>query len=293
MKKCKLNLYNDIINETIHFTAQDSTVRNIYLYKTSVDNNQKKPAIVFYFGGGFIKDNPEHFKMQAEYFAHLGFICMIPHYRTMTEEYDLSICFSDARDSFIEIVNMAEKLNIDTQRIILCGGSAGGTLAASIPMFKHFDKENESSIPAAMVLFNPVLQLTSMYNEEDESLVNINGDLMKIGDLNKKIQKNKKIDLNIFSPANYILEPLPKCLIMSGTQDEIVNIKELRKFSQLYNKISECALIEYNDCKHGFFNWNDLNIEQDYFHDTLHEMEEFLRKNKFIDNKITKIVYEN
>ena len=45
---------------------------------TCEDNN---PAIVFYFGGGWVGESPNHFSSQAQHYADLGLVTVLADYR--------------------------------------------------------------------------------------------------------------------------------------------------------------------------------------------------------------------
>ena len=63
-------------NTERHLYKEASDVKlHLYVYKpanwTSEDN---RPAIVFYFGGGWVGGSPSHFSSQAQHYADLGLV---------------------------------------------------------------------------------------------------------------------------------------------------------------------------------------------------------------------------
>jgi acetyl esterase/lipase len=89
--------------------------------------------------------------------------------------------------------------------IILLGGSAGGHLAACMMIPKSVETDGDdlsiSTIPQAMVLFNPVLSF-----ENEQMLERLNGDE----------QLARKI-----SPTRYLDKNAPPALILFGTNDRL------------------------------------------------------------------------
>jgi acetyl esterase/lipase len=89
-----------------------------------------RPAIVFFFGGGWRNGNPRQFYPQAAYLAGRGMVRA-----------------------------HATELGVDPDRIAAGGGSAGGQVAAATAVSPAFDAPDEdtkiSARPNALVLFNP------------------------------------------------------------------------------------------------------------------------------------------
>ena len=67
----------------------------------------------------------------------------------------------DAKSAIRFLRENASVWNIDENKIIASGGSAGGHLAAATATLKEFNDEQDnltySSVPDALILFNPVL----------------------------------------------------------------------------------------------------------------------------------------
>lgn len=295
MKKWEFEMYRDIECSEVRYFNRNQVELKIILIQPKNEDFEKSlhPAIIFYFGGGFAKGNPDHFRMQAEYFAHLGAVCFLPEYQVISNTSGLDTCFNDARDGFIHIIEHHDIYHLDKKRIIVCGGSAGGTLAASISLLKHLDTCHESLLPCAMILFNPVLFLKFQVLPPDLE-VNINGEQTKMaGMVNLLNQEIERLDAKLYSPGYYLENPLPKCLILSGNQDEIADIATLKNLVNTYQKLQPCCrLIEYDGMRHGFFNWSNFQFDQDCFHDTLFEMERFLREQKLLDQHISKNIID-
>lgn len=74
-------------------------------------------------------------------------------------------CVQDARAAIRWVRAHAAEWGIDPDRIVASGGSAGGHLAACTAVIVDGDKAVEnakfSSVPNALVLFNPVLDTTA------------------------------------------------------------------------------------------------------------------------------------
>lgn len=124
----------------------------------------KRPAMVFFFGGGWAGGTVAHFRRQAEYFASRGMVTARADYRVKSRhKVTPDQCVSDAKSAVRYLRKNAAKLGIDPDRIAASGGSAGGHIAACTGLTEGLDEKDEdqniSSRPNAMVLFNPVAKV--------------------------------------------------------------------------------------------------------------------------------------
>lgn len=243
---------------------------NIKLYVEILSQHStvnKSPAIIFFFGGGWIRGNREQFRPQAEYLATKGIITILADYRTKelcgATPFD---CVEDAKSVIRFIKENSEKLNIDTTKIVASGGSAGGHLAAACAYLSQYNHPDDnlliSSRPAALVLFNPVID-----NGEN-------------GFGSKEIKK----EFQSFSPMHNIKNgnALPT-LFMLGSNDKLIPIETAEKFKYLTEENGAiCVLKIYEGQEHGFFNYNFKNKGNAYYNSTLKETEYFLGKLGFL-----------
>jgi len=126
--------------------------------------NDKRPAIVFFFGGGWRSGSPQQFQNHCQYLASRGMVAMIAEYRVLNRHGVKAVmCFRDAKSAIRWVRQNAERLGIDPDRLAAGGGSAGGHLAGALGTIHEFDEEDEdisiSSVPNALLLFNPALVL--------------------------------------------------------------------------------------------------------------------------------------
>lgn len=211
----------------------------------------KRPAIVFFFGGGWTNGSPTQFSEQAAHLAKRGMVAACADYRVKSrQQVTPDACVEDAKSAVRWIRKNAARLGVDPDRIVASGGSAGGHIAACTGTVPGGDAKDEdatvSSKPNAMVLFNPVLHaapLVSRMGSEEAA---------------------KKI-----TPNEFLGKDLPPALILFGTSDALIEgakvyvekAKELGVKAELYTADGQ---------PHGFFNrppWKEK---------TLQRMDEFL-----------------
>jgi len=226
-------------------------------YPPRIDTTVSYPAMVFFFGGGWIGGDRSHFLNHAKYFSKRGLICFLVDYRTLNKHGTTPFeSLKDAKSAIRFIRKNASGFVIDANKIIASGGSAGGHLAAATALIEEYNDEMDdlsiSSIPNALVLFNPVID---------------NG---PGGYGYERIGNNFKD----FSPLHNIKIGSPPTIIFPGTSDELIPVETAEYFKKVMEKVdSRCELILYEGEGHGFFNYG--NIE--YYKKTVFESDKFLQ----------------
>lgn len=206
-----------------------------------------RPAIVFFFGGGWRSGSVGQFEMQAQYLAGRGMVAARADYRVKSrDDVTPDKCVEDARSAVRWMRRNAKQLGIDPDKLIASGGSAGGHLAACTMIRNSVEAEGDdlsiSTIPQAMVLFNPVLSF-----DNEQMIERINGDKQ----LARKISPTLHLDKNA-----------PPALILFGSEDR------LKVFGDEYWKKAETLGIRADKYiaegqGHGFFNrspWQERTL---------------------------------
>lgn len=91
-------------------------------------------CILDFHGGGFmLAASPGHFKRAKEYAYKLKCKVIFPDYR-LSEEAKCPTALEDCYSVYGWILEHADKLGIDTKRIVVLGDSAGGNLAIGVSL---------------------------------------------------------------------------------------------------------------------------------------------------------------
>jgi acetyl esterase len=221
----------------------------------------KRPAIVFFFGGGWVGGTPTQFYGHSSRLASLGMVAISAEYRTnKTDGTDPFASMADAKAAIRWVRAHAVELGIDPNRIAAGGGSAGGHVALSSAVLAVERPEQDLSIrstPDLLVLYNPVVDTTERgYGHE------------RLG--------ARMLDA---SPVDHLRAGLPAAIVFHGTADTTVpfeNVERLCKGMQALGE--ECELVPYAGMKHGFFNaTNEAN-----YRDTLRRTIDFLRRHEYL-----------
>lgn len=207
--------------------------------------SDKRPTIVFFFGGGWTHGSPAQFKPQAEYFAKRGLVCARADYRIRSRDnVTPDKCVEDAISAMRWVRSHAAQFGIDPNRIVAAGGSAGGHLAACTFFCDEVkapdDDRSISPKPNAMILYNPVLDLLAVRAERT----------VKSGNYFAGVDD---ATLKKISPALYLRKETPPTLILDGTKDWLN--PQLRAFVEKAKSIGAPVGAWYaEDQPHGFFN---------------------------------------
>ena len=186
-------------------------------------------------------------------------------------------CLADAKSALRWARQNAKRLGIDSNRIAAGGGSAGGHLAAALGTISGFDEPSEdgaiSSIPNALVLYNPALVLAPV------------GDKKSLDEKKKtNLLQRMGVPLEAISPYHNLDANLPPTIIFHGKTDTTVDYLSAEIFTQKAQSLgNQCTLVGYDNQKHGFFNYRRGGNAM--FLATLTETDKFLKSLGYLKGK--------
>jgi acetyl esterase/lipase len=214
--------------------------------------SDKRPVIVFFFGGGWVSGTQAHFYAQAQTFVAQGLVAICADYRVKSRHDTTPFeCVRDGKSAIRWVRQHADELGIDPNRIVAAGGSAGGHVAACTGVIQGHDEDGEdariSSVPNAMILFNPVIDTTKMGYGEG------------------KVTQERKTEI---SPCHHVRNGIAPTLIFHGTEDTTVPYENVERFTKLMNDAgNKCTLVPFEGKGHGFFNsprMRPTNTDEDF-----------------------------
>jgi acetyl esterase len=218
----------------------DSTELKLWIFGES-DPKTPKPAIVFFFGGGWNGGTPAQFEDQARHFAKRGMIAITADYRVKSRHgVQVVECVKDVKAAIAWVRENAQRLGIDPNKIAASGGSAGGHLAASTGTISGIGSDER---PNAMILFNPACTLAPI------------ADWNPPGDKARVNVERFGVEAQVISPAHHIGPHTPPTLILHGKKDTTVPYDSVVAFEGEMKKAKRpCKLVGYEGAEHGFFN---------------------------------------
>jgi acetyl esterase len=221
----------------------------------------RRPAIVFFFGGGWRSGSPRQFEQHCRYLASRGMVAMTADYRVLNRHGTPAVkCVEDGKSAVRWVRANAKRLGVDAQKIAAGGGSAGGHVAACTGVIDGFEAEGEdtaiSSKPNAMVLFNPALALALMRDKTPLSENQMEGLKERFGTEPKNL-----------SPVHHVRKGAPPAIVLHGKEDTFE--KAMREAG------NRCELVGYEGQPHSFFNYG-RGRDNPHFVSTVKEMDRFL-----------------
>lgn len=247
--------------------------RELKLYVTKPDEwkaADRRPAIVFYHGGGWVGGSPGQFTEHAKYLAARGMVAVQVEYRLLDRKGTdpPTICVQDAKSAMRWVRTHAEQLGIDAERIASAGGSAGGHLAAFVGMVDgQDDPQDETAVSAksqALVLFNAVFD-----NGPD------GWGQKRVGDRYRE-----------FSPFHNISPDDPPAIVFLGSKDALVPVATAETFQRSMEKAGvDCEVKIFEGMPHGFFNHGKYDNRP--YYETVLAMDKFLGSLGWLDGPPT------
>tara|TARA_B100000809_G_scaffold19840_3_gene17494 strand:- start:19433 stop:22666 length:3234 start_codon:yes stop_codon:yes gene_type:complete len=218
--------------------------------------SDKRPAMVFFHGGGWSGGEASKLFSQAQYLASRGIVGISAEYRVNKRNNSTPReSVMDAKSAMRWVREHASEFGIDPEKILAGGGSAGGHLAAATGTLQGFNESSDnlsiSARPEALVLFNPV------YDNSEKGYG----------------YKKVKAYWQEISPMHNLSEQTPPTLVMLGSNDRLIPVATAEKYKTLMEaKGVRSDLHIYEGQKHGFFNYS----HPEHYQKTVAAMDEFL-----------------
>lgn len=196
----------------------------------------RRPAIVFFFGGGWAHGTPVQFYPECAHFADRGFVAISADYRIATTHRTTPFeSADDARDALGWVRAHAAELGVDPTRIILAGASAGGHLAAVTGLTASEDER-----PAALLLLYPALD-TGPHSRLHASFGERFAELSP---------------LHLLASASS--HPLPPTLILVGTADTTTPVQTAQAFQARAQAAGvRCELVTFAGAGHPIYAYRE------------------------------------
>lgn len=241
--------------ELLIYKEIDSVKLHLYVYRPENFNEKKQyNCMVFFHGGGWNGGNYKAFQRQSAYLASRGMIAISVEYRIFNEHKTTPFqAVNDAKSAIRYVRSHAKELRINPDMIASGGGSAGGHLAAACGNVIGLEEKGEdlsvSSVPNALVLFNPVYD----NSKNGYGYGKMEGRYLEI------------------SPLHNISKGSPPTIVFFGTKDKTTPVSSSKEYEKRMKEVgSRCDLFLYEGQEHSFFN------KKPHFEETVEEMDTFL-----------------
>lgn len=229
---------------------------------------EKKPAVLYFPGGGFTSADHEKFLEMRYALARAGYVVAACEYRAVPNKFPALL--EDAKAAVRWMRAHASEFGVDADRFGLLGDSAGGyvvQMAGATNGEKNWDvgdfKEVSSDVQAVVSIYG-ISDLTTIGegigNENvhasaavTEALL-LNGPAFKDfagASVNADPQKAKAA-----SPIGHVDGTEPPFLLMHGSGDKVViPLQSKKMFEALQNKKVEAEYVLVRGAEHGDLPW--------------------------------------
>jgi acetyl esterase/lipase len=255
-----------------------------------LDNSQeikikRRPTVIICPGGGFLMTSDREAEPIAMKFAGEGYNTFVLRYTTHFNKQNIDFInlpkgnedskyprpLFDLSKAILTVRKNADEWSVDTNKIFVCGFSAGGHLAASLGVHWNddllkdkFKVESELFKPNGLILGYPVLDYTLMeelkLEKNDESLNQfweISNNAL-FGEPNPSEEYLKKL-----SPVNYVSRNTPPTFMWHTASDGLVGVRNSLNFAtELSKKEIPYELHIFENGGHGLSLCNEVTANE-------------------------------
>ncbi|MFC0776892.1 alpha/beta hydrolase fold domain-containing protein [Flavobacterium sp. HJSW_4] len=237
------------------------------------NKKEKQTAIILIHGGGWRSGSRDQHHQMAQKLASLGYVCFTPEYRLSTEALFPAAIY-DLKASIRWVRENAEKYNVNPDRIVSLGFSAGGQLAAfmgvtgNMPLFEGYITNSKSKSQInAIVDIDGTLSFAHPESSETKEPKIFGASAQWIG---YSMKDNPQL-WETASPLSYANASAPPTLFINssiarmhaGRDDFIKNLTENGIYSEVH---------EFENSPHAFCLFNP------WFEPTILYIDQFLGK---------------
>ncbi len=151
LKKCKSDKHVNVNKCTVK-GYNDEKISTFVIEPKQCTGNL--PCILFFHGGGFIlRASKAHYQIAKWYAQKANCKVVLPDYRLLPK-YKYPVAVEDCYNTYLWLLENAEKMNINKDMIIVAGDSGGGNIAGAVTAMLS---DRGFPLPQGMMLIYPVL----------------------------------------------------------------------------------------------------------------------------------------
>lgn len=231
---------------------------------------EKKPAIIYFPGGGFTTTDYEKFIEMRFALAKAGFVVAAAEYRVVPNKFPAIL--EDGKSAVRFLKAHANAYGIDASKIGVLGDSAGGYLSQMVAVTgneKQFDKGDnlhvDSTVQAAATLYG-ISDLRNIGAGFDEAIQKVHqSPAVTEALLVNGVAFNEYPGASILSDSDkalaasslgHIKKNLPPFLIMHGTEDKLVSpVQSEQLYEALKQNGNRVTYVKVEGAGHGDTVW--------------------------------------
>lgn len=192
------------------------------IYRPFTPTHTADATVVIFPGGGYGMLSPYE-KLDSEYFRSLGYTAVVVNYRVKPNRYPAA--YADALRAIRLVRQHADEWNLPVKHLALCGGSAGGHLAALVATRPDFYRDPEDDLasrfsarPDRLILLYPVISAIAPYRH---------------GSFNNWFDATTPDSLReAVSPERYVTKANPPVILFHAADDPNVTVDNSVDFAR-------------------------------------------------------------
>lgn len=283
------NNQTDVIGEVIY--SQITGMRSNRALRMSLlipRTADKKPAVVYFPGGGFTEAVHDKFIEMRMALARAGFIVAAVEYRVVPDRFPALL--NDAKSAVRYLRAHADQFGLDKDRIGVLGDSAGGYLSQMTAVTgderkydvgEYLDESSEVQACATIYGISNLLNIGEGFDPEivrvhdtpavTEALLVHGPAFGTFPGATITSDKDKALEA---SSISHLDKKLPPFLIMHGTADKLVSpVQSEQLYQELKKRGAAVDYVKIEGAGHGDITWFQepvLNRVVSFFKETLH-----------------------
>lgn len=248
--------------ETLVYREGNEPMRLFVAKPAGWSASDKRPALIWFFGGGWTKGSPEKSAGWARNAAKWGMVGIAPDYRTKNRFGTSPLeSVADGRAALRWVEDHAAELGIDPEKIAVGGGSAGGHVA----LWTGIEHTPPGSNPDEAPKIKPAVLLLNCPVSDTSAAT---------GYTPKRFGENT----DALSPQHQLDAKMPPVLVIHGDADTTVPQRQsLELEKKLKASGNVCEFVNVPGGTHGFFTETPGWREK-----TMQLIKDFLTKEKLL-----------
>ena len=230
------------VEANIPYGQYKETVLDIMRPKAAA--SAKRPGVIVIHGGGWTGGTKEgHSQETCLRYVEKGFVCADVEYR-LAKVAPAPAAVTDVLDAAHWFEENAKKYDVDTKRIVVTGGSAGGHLSLMVGMTPKSAKLGPAAKIAAVVNFYGITDVGDQLGGPNMREYAVTW----VPEGSGRLELAKRV-----SPMTYVRKGLPPILTIHGDADQTVPYEHGVKLTKALRDAGDDAeLVSVPQGKHGF-----------------------------------------
>jgi acetyl esterase/lipase len=229
------------VEANIPYDQYPETVLDILQPK--VPSKEKRPGVLCIHGGGWVGGSKEQFARSCVPYVEQGFVAANVEYR-LAKAAPAPAAVTDVLKAAQWFRKNAKRYNVDRDRIVVTGGSAGGHLSLMVAMTPKSAKLGPPAKVAAVVNFYGITDVADQLEGPNMQKYAVTW----LPDQAGRLELARRL-----SPMTYVRRGVPPVLTIHGDADETVPYEHgVNLTKALRDRGSDAQLISVPQGKHGF-----------------------------------------